>query len=47
VYLGVHYPTDAIASLVWAIGACPLVLAVWNRFVMPRIRRAPVATLKG
>ena len=37
VYLGVHYPTDVIASIIWALGACTLVLALWNRFVIPRV----------
>lgn len=45
VYLGVHYPTDVIASLMWAGGACPLVLALWNRFVIPRIERPSLATI--
>ena len=45
VYLGVHYPTDVIASILWAAGACPLVLLVWNRFIIPRIGRQSLATI--
>jgi len=45
VYLGVHYPTDVIAAIVWATGACLLTLAVWNRFGIPRIHPAPLATI--
>lgn len=37
IYLGVHYPTDVIGSLVWAAGACTLVIALWNRIILPRI----------
>lgn len=45
VYLGVHYPTDVLASFVWAAGACPLVLTVWNRFVIPRLGPPSLATI--
>lgn len=38
---GVHYPSDVIASVVWSIGVTPLVLGLWNRFVLPRTYRTP------
>jgi undecaprenyl-diphosphatase len=47
VYLGVHYPTDVIASVVWAAAACPLVLALWNRFVIPRTYRFALSSIAG
>lgn len=34
-YIGVHYVSDVAASLVWATGVSLLVLALWNRFVLP------------
>lgn len=34
---GVHFPTDVLASVVWALGVAPLVRAVWVRGVAPRI----------
>ncbi|MCU1528148.1 MAG: hypothetical protein JWP75_1911, partial [Frondihabitans sp.] len=38
---GVHYPTDVLASIVWSIGVAPLVLGLWNRFVVPLTYRTP------
>jgi undecaprenyl-diphosphatase len=39
--LGVHYPTDSIASAVWALGASLVILAIWNRFIVPATHRKP------
>jgi len=41
VYLGVHYPSDVIAGLLWATGACILVLTLSNRYLLPRTQRIP------
>lgn len=35
VYLGVHYPTDVIGSLVYSTAAVALANALWIRFVVP------------
>ncbi|NGN85217.1 phosphatase PAP2 family protein [Arthrobacter silviterrae] len=50
VYVGVHYPSDVIASFLAATAAVVLVAAVWNRYqgsILPRIpllgRFGPVA----
>lgn len=37
----VHYPTDVAASIVWGVAVAPLVLLLWNRFVIPRTYRVP------
>lgn len=37
---GVHFPTDVLASIVWSLAVAPLVLMLWNRFVIPRTVRA-------
>jgi membrane-associated phospholipid phosphatase len=37
---GVHFPTDVLASIVWSLAVAPLVLMLWNRFVIPRTFRA-------
>lgn len=34
---GVHFPTDVLASIVWALGVAPLVRLVWVRWVAPRV----------
>jgi membrane-associated phospholipid phosphatase len=34
-YIGVHYVSDVVASLVWSTGVSFMVLALWNRFVLP------------
>jgi undecaprenyl-diphosphatase len=39
IYLGIHYPTDVLASLVFAAAAFIAIEALWRRFVNP----APVA----
>lgn len=33
---GVHFPTDVLASVVWALGVAPFVRAVWLRGIAPR-----------
>jgi undecaprenyl-diphosphatase len=38
-YLGVHYPSDVLGSIVWSIGACALFLTFWNHVVIPRTFR--------
>jgi membrane-associated phospholipid phosphatase len=37
VYLGVHFPTDVTASLVYASAASALALVVWLRYLVPRL----------
>lgn len=34
---GVHFPTDVLASVGWALGVAPFVRAVWLRLIAPRI----------
>lgn len=34
---GVHYTTDVLGSVVWVIGVAPLVYAVWDRYLLPRL----------
>ena len=38
---GVHYPTDVLASILWSLGVAPLVLGLWNRYILPRTYRTP------
>jgi undecaprenyl-diphosphatase len=38
---GVHYPSDVLASILWSLGVAPLVLGLWNRYVLPRTHRTP------
>lgn len=42
-YLGVHYPTDVLASFLWGTAASTIILTVWNRYILPRTYRAPAA----
>jgi membrane-associated phospholipid phosphatase len=35
IYLGIHYPTDVVASLVFAAAAFIAIEALWRRFVSP------------
>jgi undecaprenyl-diphosphatase len=37
VYLGVHYPTDVIASIVYSAAAAVLALVVWLEHVLPHL----------
>lgn len=37
VYLGVHYPTDVIASIVYSVAAALLALVVWLNHVLPHL----------
>lgn len=41
VYLGVHYPTDAVASLIYAAAAFILIEALWRRFAVAVLSRRP------
>lgn len=34
---GVHYPTDVLASMIWAVGVAPLAHVVWTRLIAPRL----------
>jgi undecaprenyl-diphosphatase len=34
---GVHFATDVLASVGWALGVAPFVRAVWLRLIAPRI----------
>jgi membrane-associated phospholipid phosphatase len=38
-YLGVHYPSDVIGSVIWSLAAVPLLLTLWNAVVVPRTYR--------
>ncbi|MEN0102741.1 MAG: hypothetical protein AAGC90_07430, partial [Curtobacterium sp.] len=33
----VHYPTDALASVAWALAVAPAARLVWVDWLMPRI----------
>ena len=35
---GLHFPTDAAASLIWAAGIAPFVGTFWRRIVVPRFK---------
>jgi membrane-associated phospholipid phosphatase len=39
-YIGVHYPTDVVAGILYAIASSELILALWLGLVLPRIREA-------
>ena len=43
VYIGVHYPTDVTASVVYASAASALALVIWLQYVLPRFP----ASLRG
>lgn len=51
VYLGVHYPADVVASVVYSIAASALSLIVWLPYVLPRMpagwRREPASHRRG
>jgi undecaprenyl-diphosphatase len=34
---GVHYPTDAVASIVWGVAVAPGARVVWVDWIMPRV----------
>ncbi|CAN5458250.1 hypothetical protein BH10ACT6_BH10ACT6_07680 [soil metagenome] len=36
---GVHFTSDALASILWSIGVAPFALEAWNRYVLPRSYR--------
>ncbi len=38
VYLGVHYPTDVVAAIVYALASSALILALWLGLVLPWLR---------
>lgn len=42
-YLGVHYPSDVVASVLIASGAILIWLPVWNNLIEPRLGQAPPA----
>jgi undecaprenyl-diphosphatase len=47
-YIGVHYPTDVVASFVAATAAVVLLAGLWNRFAAPltdRLRLAAIVRL--
>lgn len=35
--IGVHYPTDAIASVLWVLGVFPAARIIWVRMLMPLV----------
>ena len=41
---GVHYPTDVIASMVWALAVAPAARYVWVDVIMPRLPLLGMAT---
>jgi undecaprenyl-diphosphatase len=43
VYIGVHYPTDVVASFLAASAAVVLLAGLWNRFGPPLLDRLPAA----
>jgi membrane-associated phospholipid phosphatase len=43
VYLGVHYPTDVVASLVYSVAAVTIINITWARFIAPRWSRSPAS----
>jgi len=52
--VGVHYPSDAVASILWVAGVYPAARIIWVRMVMPLVpflrdgpRPAPVETVTG
>ena len=34
---GVHYPTDVLASMIWALTVTPAVRYIWVDLLMPRL----------
>lgn len=44
-YIGVHYPTDVVASFVAATAAVVLLAGLWNRFAAPLTNRLPLAAI--
>ena len=46
VYLGVHYPTDVIASIVYTVAAVALVNTLFERFVVPHWSHRGLATAR-
>jgi len=50
----VHYPSDAVASILWVAGVYPAARIIWVRMVMPLVpflregpRPAPAETVTG
>ena len=41
-YLGVHYPTDVLGSLLISTAGILLWLPLWNRLIEPRLRQTPL-----
>ncbi len=39
IYIGVHYPSDVIGSIIWSVGVAPAFLAIWNNWIIPRTYR--------
>lgn len=39
-YLGVHYPTDVTAAIVYALASSALILVIWLGLILPRLRSA-------
>lgn len=46
-YLGVHYPSDVIASVFISSAAILLWLPVWNNFIAPRLSVEPRTSVPG
>lgn len=47
VYLGVHYPTDVVASFLTAATGAAFVTGLWNRFGLAMLRRIPFLAKLG
>ncbi|QRY40253.1 phosphatase PAP2 family protein [Microbacterium hominis] len=52
--IGVHYPTDAVASVLWVLGVFPAARLIWVRTIMPLVpflrdapRPAPAPAVSG
>jgi membrane-associated phospholipid phosphatase len=46
IYLGIHYPTDAVASLVFGVAAFVGIETVWRRYAGGIFRRKPTGVLE-
>lgn len=40
VYLGVHYPTDVVAAILYELASSALILVLWLGVLLPRLRSA-------
>jgi membrane-associated phospholipid phosphatase len=45
-YIGVHYPTDVVAAIIYAVASSAFVLVIWLTVLLPRLRAARESRLK-